>query len=227
MDRIKNMIITLLLLIMMSILIYILPKFIVFMEGQDDILNIIPENQTFIINVSNSNYDTNINKINITQNVPAPKEILEKNLKEYQEKKRIEAENAEKERLRQEQLKIEEAKKLEVAKQNVQKVTSRSSAELRNNSEYIKFTATGYCPCSQCCGKSNGMTASGNKAKAGVTVAMPSNYSFGTKIEIKGMGTYIVQDRGGAIKGNKIDIFFNTHQEALNFGRKTVYIKIL
>lgn len=110
MDRIKNMIITLLLLIMMSILIYILPKFIVFMEGQDDILNIMPEKQTFIINVSNSNYDTNINKINITQNVPAPKEILEKNLKEYQEKKRIEAENAEKERLRQEQLKIEEAK---------------------------------------------------------------------------------------------------------------------
>ena len=47
------------------------------------------------------------------------------------------------------------------------------------------------------------------------------------KIKIKGMGTYIVQDRGGAIKGNKIDIFFNTHQEALNFGRRTVYIKIL
>lgn len=56
---------------------------------------------------------------------------------------------------------------------------------------------------------------------------MPSKYKFGTKIDIKGMGTYIVQDRGGAISGNRIDIFFNTHKEALKFGRRTVYLKVL
>lgn len=92
---------------------------------------------------------------------------------------------------------------------------------------YSKFIATAYCPCKQCCGKTNGITASGAKAKAGTTVAMSSKYKFGTKVEIKGMGTYIVQDRGGAITENRIDIFFNTHQEALNFGRRTIYLKII
>lgn len=107
------------------------------------------------------------------------------------------------------------------------KTTTTTKKETNNNGEWQKFTATAYCPCAQCCGKTNGITASGAKAKAGVTVAMSSKYAFGTKIEIKGMGTYIVQDRGGAIGSNRIDIFFNTHQEALNFGRKTVYLRVV
>ena len=132
------------------------------------------------------------------------------------------------------------------AEENTSETTSRSNTEERtktstintkkktkktettsNNKGYIKFTATGYCPCKKCCGKTTGITASGAKAKAGVTVAMPKNYKFGTKIEIKGMGTYIVQDRGGAIKNKRIDIFFNTHSEALKFGKKTVYLKVI
>lgn len=96
-----------------------------------------------------------------------------------------------------------------------------------NTTDYIAFTATGYCPCSKCCGKTNGITAMGTKATQGKTVAMSSKYAFGTKIEIKGMGTYTVEDRGGAIQGNKIDIYFNTHSQALSFGRKTVYLKII
>ena len=106
--------------------------------------------------------------------------------------------------------------------------TSRGDIESRkDNSGYIKFTATAYCGCAKCCGKSTGKTASGTTATAGRTVAMSSSYSFGTKIEIQGMGTYIVEDRGGAIKGNRIDIFFSNHQKALDFGRKTVYLKVL
>lgn len=112
-----------------------------------------------------------------------------------------------------------------VVKVQTEKQTTTSTTE--TSGEWIKFTATGYCSCSQCCGKSTGITASGAKAIAGVTVAMSSKYAFGTKIEIKGMGTYICQDRGGAIQGNKIDIYFSSHQEALNFGRRTVYVKIL
>lgn len=110
------------------------------------------------------------------------------------------------------------------------KVTSRSganSSRSTTSSNYMKFEATGYCPCSICCGNSNGITASGTTATAGRTVAMSSNYNFGTKIEIQNMGTYIVEDRGGAIQGNKIDIFFNTHSEALNFGRRTVYLRVI
>lgn len=50
---------------------------------------------------------------------------------------------------------------------------------------------------------------------------------FGTKIYIDGVGERIVQDRGGAIKGNQIDLYFDSHQEALNFGRQTKQVTIL
>ena len=82
------------------------------------------------------------------------------------------------------------------------------------------FTVTGYCPCSECCGKEDGITSSGVKATANHTIAAPSKYAFGTKIHFDGHGTFVVEDRGGSIKGNRLDRFFNTHQEALNWGRK-------
>lgn len=104
---------------------------------------------------------------------------------------------------------------------------NQTTTSSTNTTDYIAFTATGYCPCSKCCGKTNGITAMGTKATQGKTVAMSSKYAFGTKVEIKGMGTYTVEDRGGAIQGNKIDIYFNTHSQALAFGRKTVYLKII
>lgn len=150
-----------------------------------------------------------------TQNIPIPEDIKKKN-----EEIRLE-----KEKLKQE----EEKKELELAKQKEKPKTTSRSSENRTVAEdsYLKFTATGYCPCEKCCGVADGLTASGEYAKANHTVAMPKSYPFGTKIEIKGYGTYIVEDRGGAIKGNKIDIFFNTHQEALNFGKKTVYLKVV
>ena len=85
--------------------------------------------------------------------------------------------------------------------------------------EPITFEATGYCACKKCTNSGNGITASGVKAKAGVTIAANRGYAFGTKIKIKD-NVYIVQDRGGAIKGNKLDIYFNTHEEALRFGRQ-------
>lgn len=111
--------------------------------------------------------------------------------------------------------------------QEKQKVTTRSSNSARtetvtNSTQgnlvgYFKLTA--YCGCSKCCGKSTGITASGTKATAGRTIAASSQYSFGTKLVINGH-TYTVEDRGGAIKGNKIDIYFNSHSEALAFGVK-------
>ena len=90
------------------------------------------------------------------------------------------------------------------------------------------YTITAYCPCVKCCGKSDGITASGVKAVEGVTVATDtSKLTFGTKIYIDGVGERIVQDRGGAIKGNRIDLYFDSHQAALNFGRQTKKVTIL
>jgi len=81
------------------------------------------------------------------------------------------------------------------------------------------FKLTAYCSCVKCCGKNDGITASGAKVKAGRTIAAPSNFAFGTQIEIDGH-IYIVEDRGGSIKGNRIDIYFDSHEEALKFGVK-------
>ena len=92
------------------------------------------------------------------------------------------------------------------------------------------FVLTAYCPCPICCGAysnmSNPTTASGTTATAGRTIAADTSVlPFGTQVVINGQ-VYTVEDRGGAIQGNRIDIFFNSHQEALEFGRRvaTVYV---
>lgn len=103
--------------------------------------------------------------------------------------------------------------------------TTTTSVE-RKEKQYI-YTLTAYCPCVKCCGKSDGITASGVKAVQGVTIAADTSVlPFGTKVEIDGK-VYTVQDRGGAIKGNRIDIYFDSHEEALKFGRQTKTITIL
>lgn len=90
------------------------------------------------------------------------------------------------------------------------------------------YVITAYCSCYRCCGKTNGITASGARATEGVTIAADTNkLPFGTKVYIEGVGERIVQDRGGAIRGNRIDLFFNDHQSALNFGRQTKKVTIL
>ena len=86
---------------------------------------------------------------------------------------------------------------------------------------------TAYCPCEKCCGNSNGITASGTKAKAGRTVAVDPRYiPYGTEIIIDGQ-TYIAEDCGGAIKGDRIDIYFDDHNSALGFGRQTKIVRIM
>lgn len=118
------------------------------------------------------------------------------------------------------------------------KITSRGGATVRkesnkntqttsSNESWKTFNVSAYCGCSKCCGKSNLITASGAKATQGVTIAASSNYVFGTKIYLEGLGTYTVQDRGGAIKGNKIDVYFNSHSQALEFGRKNIRGRVI
>lgn len=92
--------------------------------------------------------------------------------------------------------------------------------------EYVgTFKVSAYCPCRLCTGKTNGITASGVKAQEGITVAADwSVLPVGTVIEIDGIGQRIVQDKGSAIKGNRIDLYMNSHNDALNFGVQ--YLKV-
>ena len=85
------------------------------------------------------------------------------------------------------------------------------------------YKITAYCACQKCCGKSPddpryGITATGTRATQGRTIAAdPKVLPYGTVVVINGH-EYIVEDCGGAIKGNEIDLFFDDHQEAREWG---------
>lgn len=87
-----------------------------------------------------------------------------------------------------------------------------------------------YCPCELCCGKyADGVTATGKNAYTKGVAVDPNVIPLGTKIYIPGYGTVVADDVGGAIKGDKLDVRFPTHREALEWGRKhkevTVFLK--
>ena len=79
-----------------------------------------------------------------------------------------------------------------------------------------EYRISAYCPCKKCCLKSDGITASGTQATEGRTAAM-NGVPFGTKIEIDDH-EYTIEDRGGGLGSKIIDIYFDTHEEALNSG---------
>ena len=83
-----------------------------------------------------------------------------------------------------------------------------------------EFEITYYCPCTSCCGKTDGITASGTLAQEGITVAADWDIlPLGSKIYIEGIGYRTVEDKGGAIVGQSLDVFVNSHAEALELGR--------
>jgi 3D (Asp-Asp-Asp) domain-containing protein len=88
------------------------------------------------------------------------------------------------------------------------------------------FTLTAYSNDYRSTGKNQGdpefgITASGSKTREGVTIAADwTVLPKGTRVYIAGLGVRVVQDKGSAIKGNKIDIYFESEQDALDFGRK-------
>jgi 3D (Asp-Asp-Asp) domain-containing protein len=110
----------------------------------------------------------------------------------------------------------------------------------------VTMLATGYCRCGSCCGwkrnwrfrpvyasgslkgrrKRVGVTAWGTKAKPGTIAADTRKFPFGTIMHIEGYGYGRVEDRGGAIKGDHIDLFFRTHRQALAWGKQTRRVKV-
>lgn len=89
--------------------------------------------------------------------------------------------------------------------------------------QVIRMRVTAYCPCSKCCGQyADGVTANNHRIEEGDRfVAADKSYPFGTQMIIPGYNVsepVEVKDRGGAIKNDKLDVFFNTHTEALEWG---------
>ena len=122
----------------------------------------------------------------------------------------------------------------EIVEDNVTPVASTPKTSIKKQAkktsdkkELGRFKVTAYCHCAKCCGKSDGITASGTKVKQGRSIAVdPKIIPLGSKVEINGH-TYIAEDIGGAVKGNHIDLYFNSHNEALEWGVQYKNIKLV
>ena len=89
------------------------------------------------------------------------------------------------------------------------------------------FKLTAYCPCYECSEGWSDTTSTGTKATQGRTIAVDKRViPYGSTVIING-NEYVAEDCGGAIKGNRIDVYFNNHDEALEFGVQyaDVYVK--
>lgn len=112
--------------------------------------------------------------------------------------------------------------------------------------ESVALLTTGYCKCGACCGwkrnwllrpvyaygpdrgkpKQVGITASGTRARKGTIAADTTIFPFGTILYIEGYGYGRVEDRGGAIKGNHIDLYFNSHRQATEWGCQNKIVRV-
>lgn len=94
-------------------------------------------------------------------------------------------------------------------------------------SRVVTMNATAYCPCASCNGKWAGRpSALGLKVEKGVVAVDPSFIPLGTKLYVEGYGYCIAGDTGGAIKGNRIDLCYDSHSQALSSGWGHTNVKV-
>lgn len=94
-------------------------------------------------------------------------------------------------------------------------------------SSVVTMSATAYCPCKKCCGSgAKGITANGMRAGYGVAAVDKRVIPLGTKLYVEGYGYCIAADTGSAIKGNRIDLCYNTHYSALHSGYGHTPVKV-
>ena len=118
-----------------------------------------------------------------------------------------------------------------VTKKPVKEITaiSRGSFLASRSGSYTRsfsMVATAYDPYN-CGGSGSGRTASGMMAGKGVVAVDPRVIRLGTKLYVEGYGFCVAGDTGGAIKGARIDLGFNSYREALRFGRRRVTVYVL
>lgn len=90
-------------------------------------------------------------------------------------------------------------------------------------------TITSYCACAKvCCGpNAKGITAAGTKVKQGRTIAAPRNIPLGTRVRVEGIGEFTVEDRTARRYDGRWDIYFDSHKEALKFGKQERKVTII
>lgn len=133
---------------------------------------------------------------------------------------------------------VHEVTAIGTKKEEVKVETPAPSGKNFSYSKVLTCTATAYDLSFQSCGKrpghpAYGITASGTRAKVGTVAVDPRVIPLGTKMYIESVdGQYVygyctAEDTGGAIKGYKVDLFYNTTAECYQFGRRAVRVYIL
>ena len=104
----------------------------------------------------------------------------------------------------------------------VEENTEEDVPEVSGDYITMTVTATAYCPCQKCCGV---YALNRPKDEFGNDIVYPSVIPYGTVVKY-GDITWVAEDCGGGVKGNHIDIYFATHEEALNWGRRTIDVNV-
>lgn len=169
------------------------------------------------------NIDKSLSKVSVIDNVEikSRKELIEEMIAEAEEIKRLK------------EIALKEAEKIEQVEEieSEEEVIEESEIIEENYLTPITVELTGYCDCAYCCGVETGITAMGTHTRVGV-IAVPQELELGTNIYIplltpyKSDGVFYGEDRGGAIIRKSdgtfvLDVWFPTHEQALEFGRRT------
>lgn len=96
-----------------------------------------------------------------------------------------------------------------------------------NYKQVVDMTATAYAPGSEDNGKWGDLTYMGGTVKKGVVAVDPKVIPMGSRVWVEGYGEAVAEDQGSAIKGNRIDLAFNTRPEALDYGIQKVKVYVL
>lgn len=124
--------------------------------------------------------------------------------------------------------------KIKKIEERIQKAEiQQQSSSIRSQEPQLQslgiFEITAYCPCSECSSSWNRTTSTGTTATANRTIGVnPNVIPYGSKVMINGQ-EYIAEDTGGAALDNPywIDIFMNTHDECIQFGRQHIEVFIV
>lgn len=224
-------------LVLLAILAGVLTTYTKFTELQEDnaTLNRKLEKQTETLDkllVDNNNLTENVKNLDKSY-----KKALEDNRQVTEEKvvlqnsvKRLEEDNkklyAKLAKAEEEYVKLKSyIKKSEETKTNSYTSVSRGT---NSSSKKIMVSATAY---TAYCNGCSGITKTGINLRenpdAKVIAVDPKVIPLGTKVYVEGYGYAIAGDTGGAIKGNKVDLFMKSTSQAYSWGRRTVALTIL
>ena len=174
--------------------------------------------------------------------IDSPTDKIEKLSKECEENKRQIYIEDQVNKLREEKRLEEERKRQEDELRRQEELRRQQEEQLNNigivnrggdvnniRVEEVLLEISHYCKCKFCCNGATGITASGKPVQSGLTIALPKNIPFGTKVKIDGdpniyenmdTGNYIVNTRDS--EGRLVircDIYVSSHSEALEKGR--------